>query len=475
MFQPYNLTPLDHAVPAVHFNPILSFSLIGKDVLHVLQRAEDSLARLLFEFPILTGMVVPSTPDGRSNAFQVRPASAAEIEDEPFFTTQNHTQSTALTVDGRLNPVLIPFPILNPPASPSPVLRLKANVIEDKLLLVWCFDHRVMDVVGFLALLATFATFCRDPKTSEPLVTTPDAQEKAREHIEDTALTTEPQRLCWTSFPPPTSGDESFIDSSEVPISSFHVLDARKIKMLYDACTVAVLSLPENYRKSLPFISFPPNLVVSALVGLCGSRARLQAFPNQQDQPSNLLIAANIRKAAELPSYIGNAVFVVESAFDDAALPPPEALENIHVPGPFGTVEPEDIWQICKIAGNLQQGLHRLDKQHVQGMIATMSHRHDWSSFRPGFGGNLHVSDIRAASPYVSYGPLGDLLLFDLPFDAVPGTCWIIPNLPSDAASPNSCWRLRLTLERAATECLLSDPLFRWVTAPSPTPEYAKL
>ncbi|KAJ5787985.1 hypothetical protein N7457_002975 [Penicillium paradoxum] len=477
MFQPYDLTPLDHAGPVVHLNPTLSFNLTGKNRLEVLRRAEDALDRLLSEFPVLTGMVVPSThADGKSNAFHVRPASADEIEDQPFFIAHNHVEHTPLTLNGRFNPALTPFPILSPPRSPSPVLRLKANVIGDRLHLVWCFDHRVMDGLGFLTLLTTFAAFCRDPDTSGRLITTPHKQERARQHIDDIASTSERLGLSWTRFPHPPSEDEMFKDPSQVPISSYHVLDARKIKMLYDACTVILYSLPERYRRGFPDVFFPPSLVVTALVGFCGSRARSRAFPDQQKQPSNVFVAANIRKAAELPSsYLGNAILAVESACDSAVPPPREALENIHVPGPLGTAEPEDIWRIWNTARNLQQQFNRLDSHRVQGMIATMSDKRDWSSFRPGFGVNMHVSDIRATSLYVNYGPLGIPELIDLPFDDVPGVCWIMPPHPSDPPSSYPCWRLRMILERTAMECLSNDPLFQWVTTPSPASRSAKL
>lgn len=474
MFQPYNLTPLDHAGPVGHLNPTLSFSLIGKDLLQVLQRAEDAFDCLLSEFPLLTGMVTPSIqPDGKSNVLQVRPPTPAELEHQPFFTAENHIDHTPQTVDGRFNSALTPFPIQSPPPSPSPVLRLKANVIGDELLLVWCFDHRVMDGAGFLVLLATFAEFCRDPDTRGPFATTPHAQEKARHHIEDAATMSERRKLTWTSFP---SEDEVPTDASRAPISCSYVLDAQKIRMIYEACSVALYSLPHQYRPGSPNVFFPPSLVVSALVGLCGSRARARAFPDHQKQPSDIFVAANVRKSAGLrSSYIGNGVLSVESACGGAVPPPPDALENIHVPGPLGTAEPEDIWQIWNAARNIQQKFSRLNSKQVQGMIATMSDKRDWSSFRPGFGMNFHVSDIRAASVYGEYGPLGEAEQVDLPFDGIPGICWIMPAHPSDPPSQYPCWRLRLVLERAAMECLSHDPLFKWVTTPSSTSRTSKL
>ncbi|KAJ5943000.1 hypothetical protein N7516_003168 [Penicillium verrucosum] len=468
MFQPYNLTPLDHFSPPGHFSISLTFSLIDKDRVHVLQRMEDAVARLVSKFPFLAGMVVPSTqPDGRSNALQVRPATATELEDCPILVTQHHTESTAVAVDGKLNTALMPFPIVSPPRNPSPVLRLKANVLESKLYLVCCFDHRVMDGSGFLRLAATLAAFCGDLNAPGPF-TTPHEQEETRQHIKEVASTATPHDLQWTTFPTPTSEDKIPTDYSRVPISSPHVLDGQRIKMLHEACNSALQTLPGKYKKDLPGMSLPPSLVVTALVGICSSRARLRAFPNEPELSSKMFIVENIRKALDLRrGYMGNTIVGTESKCDGSAPPPPVALRNINVPEPLSPVGPEDIWRICNVAQSLQEASGLLNKQYAQGVVAKMSREHDWSSFRPGWGVNFLVSNIKSASPYVEYGPLGDLQLFDLVFDTVPGFCWIMPNLPSDAASSHSCWRLRWILERAAMECLSSDPLFQWASAPS--------
>lgn len=476
MFQPYNLTPLDHFSPPGHFTLSLKFSLIGKDFVQVLRRMEDALARVVSEFPCLTGMVVPSTqPDGRSNVLQVRPATAAELEECPILVTIHHTEPTALTVDGKFNTALMPFSIVYPPRNPSPVVRLKANVMGDELHLVLCFDHRVMDGSGVFVLLYTFAAFCCDPNaTGSP--TTPHAQEETWQHIDEIASAATPQDLQWTTFPTPTSEDEVSSDFSRVPISSPHVLDGLKIKMLYDACNSALQSLPAKYRKDLPEISLRPRLVVSALVGTCSSRARSRAFPDEQELPSDIFIMENTRKALNLRrGYMGNTIMGTQSTCNGSAHPPPEVLQNIHVPEPLSPIGPEDIWRICNVAQTLQEASGHLGEQHAQGIVATMSRERDWSSFRPGWGLNFLVSDIKSASPYVNFGPLGDLQLFDLHFDTAPGFCWIMPSLPSDSASPYSCWRLRWNLERAAMECLLSDPLFQWASTPSTASRQARV
>ncbi|CAI7630810.1 unnamed protein product [Penicillium discolor] len=381
----------------------LTFSLIDKDRVHALQRMEDAVARMASKFPFLTGMVVPSTqPDGRRNVFQVRPATAAELEECPVLVTQHHTESTAVFVDGKLNTTFMPFPIVYPPRNPSPVLRLKANVLENKLYLVCCFDHRVMDGSGFFNLLATFAALCRDLNAPGPF-TTPHAQEETRQHIKEVASTATPRDLQWTTFPAPTSENETSTDYNRMPISSPHVLDGRKIKMLHEACNSALQTLPRKYMKDIPDMSLPPSLIVSALLGICSSRARLRAFPNEPELSSKMFIVENIRKALNLRrGYMGNTIVGTESKCDGSTPPPPEALRNIHVPEALSPVGPEDIWRVCNVAQALQETSGLLNKQHAQGMVAKMSRERDWSSFQPGWGVNFLVSDIKSASPYVS-------------------------------------------------------------------------
>ncbi|KAJ5476259.1 hypothetical protein N7475_001988 [Penicillium sp. IBT 31633x] len=437
---------------------------------------EDAFAQVVSKFPFLTGMVVPSMElNARSNALQLRPATAAELEECPFLVIQDHTKSTSLTVDGKLNPSLMPFPIVSPPPIPSPVLRLKANVMGDKLYLVLCFDHRVMDGSGVFLLLSTFGAFCRDLNAPGPSPT-PSEQEETRNHIEKVGSTATPQDLQWTTFPSQTNEDGASTDPGQVPISSPYVLDGRKIRLLHEACNSALQSLPEKHTMGLSKISLSPNLIVTALVSICSSRARSKAFPDKPELSSAMFMVENLRKALNLRrGYIGNTIVGTQSASDGSAQPPPDILQNIHVPKPLSAVGPEDIWRICNVAQTLQEASGRLDKQYSEGMIATMFRKRDWASFRPGWGVNFLVSDLKSAKPYMNFGPLGDLQLFDLPFDAAPGFCWLMPNLPSDSRSPDSCWRLRWNLERAAMECLPSDPLFQWASTPSVTPRDIKV
>ncbi|KAJ5617278.1 hypothetical protein N7537_002392 [Penicillium hordei] len=364
----------------------LPFGLIDKDRVHVLQRMEDAMARVVSEFPFLAGMVVPFTqPNGRSNALQVRPVTATEIEECPILVTQHPTESTAVAVDGKLNTALMPFPIVYPPRNLSPVLRLKANLLENKLYLVCCFDHRVMDGSGFFRLAATFAAFCRDLNAPVPF-TTAHAQE-TRQHIKEVASTATPQDLRWTTFPAPASENEISTDYNRMPISSPYVLDGRKIKTLRGACNLALQTFPGKYRKDLPDMSLPSSLVVSALVGICSSRARLRAFPDEPEFSSETFIVENIRKALDLRrGYMGNTIVGTQSKCDGSIPPPPEASRNIHVPESLSLVGPEDIWRICNVAQTLHEASGHLNKQHAQGMVAKMSRERDWSSFRPGWG-----------------------------------------------------------------------------------------
>ncbi|KAJ5207381.1 hypothetical protein N7491_001986 [Penicillium cf. griseofulvum] len=469
MFQPYNLTPLDNFSPPGHFTLSLKFSLTDKSHAQVLQRMEDAIARVISKFPFLTGMLIPSTQrDGISNALQVRPATAAELEECPILVTQHHTEPTALTVDGKFNPALLPFPIVYPPHNPSPVLRLKANVIGDELHSVVCFDHRVMDGSGIFCLISIFRAFCCDLDAPGPF-TTAHAQEETRKHIEDVASTATPKDLIWTTFPPQASEVEISTDVSQVPVSSPHILDGKKIALLNDACNSALQSVPEKYRKDIPELSLSPDLIVTALVSICSSRVRLQAFPDKKELSLGMFMVENLRKPLDLPrGYIGNTIVGNQSPSDGSAPPPPEALQNIHVPEPLSPVGPEDIWRLCDVAQTLQEASGRLDKQYAEGMIATIARERDWTSFRPGWGVDFLVSNIRSAKLYTqNFGPLGDLQLCDIRFDTAPGYCWIMPNLPSDSSSPSPCWRLRWILERAAMECLSSDPLFQWASIPS--------
>ncbi|KAJ5502912.1 hypothetical protein N7463_005786 [Penicillium fimorum] len=223
-------------------------------------------------------------------------------------------------------------------------------------------------------------------------------------------------------------------------------------------------------------MSLSLNLIITALVSIRGSRVRFKAFPDMPELSSEMFMVENLRKALNLrQGYMSNTTVGDQSTCDGSAHPPLEALKYIHVPKPLGLVGPEDSWRVCNVVQTLQEISEGLNKQYSEGIIATMVRKRDCTSFQPGRGLNFLVSDIKSGKPYMNFGPLGDLRLFDMPFDAAPGFCWIVPNLPSDSLSPDSCWRLRWNIERAAIGCLSSDPLFQWASTPSTAPRDVKV
>lgn len=408
----------------------------------------------------MTGMIAPKV-NYDDKALEVRSATASEVQEYPMLVIEHHPNGTPISVNGTTNPIFEPFPHVTPPRTPSPVIRFQANIVGESLIMVWCIDHRAMDGSAGLAVVKAFATLCQDPTAPcDVLFPTPDKNKKARKYLMEIKSLSQPYSVKWPFKPSGCRG--SGLHSKRPLISSSLLLDPLKIELLRKACEYARESVCHHKNE----VCHPPLATLSvlcALAGILGAQARSKAIPGEQAHSSNIIFAANVRRVLGLPrTYLGNAFMHTSTDCND--LPPmPESLQYIPILGP---ATPQDIWRVCAVALDLQTNSAQLKKEGVEGAIATVSRTRDWSSFQPGYGLNMSVSDITAGADYVygNWGPLGELLSADLPCDKIPGMCWILPSPPGKRTE----WRLRIILEDLATKCLLEHPLLRWASTKSP-------
>lgn len=290
LFEPYSLNSLDYIAPEIHLNPIFFFDLFGKSHVQACRRLKEATASLVLRLPIVTGMIAPKV-NYDDKALEVRSATASEVQEYPMLVIEHHPNGTPISVNGTTNPIFEPFPHVTPPRTPSPVIRFKANIVGESLIMVWCIDHRAMDGSAGLAVVKAFATLCQDPTAPcDVLFPTPDKNKKARKYLMEIKSLSQPYSVKWPFKPSGCRG--SGLHSKRPLISSSLLLDPLKIELLRKACEYARESVCHHKNE----VCHPPLATLSvlcALAGILGAQARSKALPGEQAHSSNIIFAAN--------------------------------------------------------------------------------------------------------------------------------------------------------------------------------------
>ncbi|OJJ41692.1 hypothetical protein ASPWEDRAFT_35295 [Aspergillus wentii DTO 134E9] len=465
-FEPYHLTPLDHAVASTHLVFFLRFNLTGKNPSEALHRLDEAISRLISLHPFLSGNVAPAadTPD-RVNVFQVQPAGISDLQKTPMLSVQQHTSDRSQwTHNGDPDEEFLPLPIVSP-AGPKPVLRFKANLVRDDLVLYIAFAHQAMDGWGMSMIYRTLSQLCRDPNSPiDTLPTIPDIHRQSRQRISDLASSSSPGELRWTSATPSLESNQpDDHDAHGNVIGRVHEFSVGKIKALQEACHSLLCSLPAPWAEQFKDTTLSSTLIVSALLAISGTRSLPQNTSATESSPPSpspkVMIAADTRAQCGLPpSYTGNAIVPLEVPYKPDLLPHPIPTKP---PSSLPGISEEDLHHICTLALSLLTTFKRLNKTYIRGALATMNHTRDWTSYKPAYHGIL-VSCLRGMEYYENFGPLCDPLEVDIPSHSLPGHFWILP-----VRSLREPWRVRIILDEDAMGRFAGDGLVRWASTSS--------
>ncbi|KAJ5475723.1 Acetyl-coenzyme A synthetase [Penicillium diatomitis] len=177
----------------------------------------------------------------------------------------------------------LPIAFFTPQTEPMPLVRFQANVKTRGIGLCVAYSHRALDSTGVLS-------------TGESV------EASIRQHIRSLA-TVEPVPLGWRLFLLSLDADPA-LDPSQEAVGRRFNLNIRKIALLKQLMG-AMLALAKLITAS--------NDVVSALVGVCGNKARHEIIPECGSAP-RVIIAANVRRLCQLPlNYIGNVLLTAEA------------------------------------------------------------------------------------------------------------------------------------------------------------------
>ncbi|CAG8898818.1 unnamed protein product [Penicillium egyptiacum] len=452
-FSPYNLSFLDHILPPCHIFMFLSFnnaSIEGIDALRT------GVTRLCEKFPFLTGLAVPSSQSaGKEGVLEVQPASSNFLERYPMLQVAHSPGMDEVSRDDFIQQQYLPIPFLIPPTEPMPLVRFKANVTRTMIILSVAYFHRALDSTGVSVVLKTLSELCKNQDaTSTNVLTNSEAEESSRQHLTKFKAS-QPLPFNWTLVP--LSFDTTpAADPSRIPISRHFSLNPQKVTFLKDACNGIIKSLAHGDSKKPNLVT--SNDIITALVGLCGNKARLEVVPESVQSPK-VIIPANVRKQCQLPAnYMGNALVAVESDYDTFLLPEEMVLQSFPA-----SLDQKQLGHPCSIAISLRKEISDLTEGYLQGILRTISDSNSFSSFFPAYGSSIIVSSLRWMDFYLDFGALGKVQRYDIPENKVKGVCWVLPARDLGGDINSQPFELRFVLERAAMERLQEDNLFQWV------------
>lgn len=364
---------------------------------------------------------------------------------------ETHPELDYISPDDFIDQRYLPLPFLMPPTEPQPLIRFKANVTDTKVILCVAYFHKALDSTGVSVVVKTLAELCKDHNASpDVLPTSASAEESSRQHLLDFAAQS-PVPFNWTLTP--LSLDPPPEDPGKIPVSRHFKLNAEKISLLKDACNRII--------SSLSTVSLPPltsNDIITALVGLCGNRARLSTVSDNIPPSPKVIIAANVRKQSLLPAtYAGNALAAVEASYDASVLPEDTTI-------PDGHIQRDDFTHLANIALALRKEITALTEPYISGILRTIADTHDQNAFFPAYGSSIIVSSLRWMDFYLDFGPLGKVQTYDIPETKVKGVCWVLParDMGDVKKTAQQAFELRFVLESAAMERLCGDGLLRW-------------
>ena len=444
-FEAYNLTALDHILPPCHmfmFLTINNASLEGIDAL------KGGAQRLIQHFPFLSGVVVPSNQEaGRKGVFAVQPASSSFMERYPMVQTEYSPELDDISPDDFIGQKYLPIPFLMAPTEPLPLIRFKANVTKNRVILCVVYYHRALDSTSVSVTLQALAELCKNSEMSPDLLPSSARAEESSRHQLANPADGNPVPLNWTLAP--LSLDPKLPDNpAKLPTSRRFSLSYEKVTLLKDTCNAVLGALPPISGMAKPPL-LTSNDILTALAGLYGNKARLETVPEHVPSPK-VIIAANVRKQCCLPeTYMGNALVAVESPYDTNSYP--KAAVPPGLPGALN----KQLACLYNMAFSLRRGVSSLTEDYMQGILRTIVTSDDLSTCFPDYGNSIIVSNLRWMNFYPDFGPFGKVQRYDIPENKVPGVCWVLPAASTDP------FEIRFVLEKAAMERLQEDSLFQ--------------
>ncbi|KAH8432696.1 acetyl-coenzyme A synthetase 2 [Aspergillus melleus] len=381
------------------------------------------------------------------------------MQHSPMLQTQHHPATSSFQPSGHPQKFL-PFPEFSLPTGPSPALRCKANVLGDKLVLVFGWDTRVMDPGAVFAVARALAEFCRDLMAAREELPVSDPWSEAQgqgtrscdDVFNDLGLSSAGQNCRWSAGRRSRVGPTPTEQVSLMPETRTARLNGDKIAMLTDACNLLVRRVAGD---ALPGRLHEED-VVSAVLGVTGSRARKHpkdCYSESERVPADeetITVAIDLRHLSPLPSsttYMGNATVSIPVSVQPNILP---ALDDSQMRSILPDISPQDLYQICNVAVCLRGRIGASEKDREKNTTLN-------TDGKSSMGNGMQINSLRPLDFYMDFGPLGRVRDVNAPSARENGACWILPEQEAGG------WDVAVTVDQNAMEKLSTDRVVRWV------------
>ncbi|KAJ5858308.1 Transferase [Penicillium rubens] len=459
-FEPYVATPFDHLIKDFFVSCFLSFPL--NDPNAAVSALKDGIERLTVALPFLSGVRVPSSklPDKR-NVMEIRP-SPDSLQWSPMLQIKHHfdttlaatcSQSSGFDASWSSLPTIITD-------RPCPLIRFRAHVFPDGVLLCTTINHAAFDGTGLGNILKMLAECCcaNSPTRLSVSLPTDYAREASSRQVmlESATLYSTPNleaygRMFQSNDIVPGLGKD--ITTRRLFFS------ASKIRALQDACNTA-----SPYDQD-PTLS--KNDVLTALLAICINRARRHKQANSLT--TTLGTPVNLRRKFSpslSDSYLGNAIILLVIELD-----PPTVRSS---PGCETTVLHTHLNELTSLALRIRRELILLNQEnYTGGLMSYLREQSDWGT------SCLRFTDITVSSlkhldiDNLEFGPkIGRVASFDVQSGMNSGICDIMPTCGriraediSGAGGMNldeSPWEVCVALDNLEWRSIMEDSLLLW-------------
>ncbi|KAK2758961.1 hypothetical protein FQN54_003059 [Arachnomyces sp. PD_36] len=451
-FEPYVLSPLDHAFGAgdlgSYQTPLVTFTL--NDPGSAIPALQTGVFRLLKRLPFLTGELFST---GHKGQVGVRPSSSYSLEKSPMLVVRRHARRLPpvqrigiQTDEANYDDTYVRLPLLL--CDPlKPILRIQVNILQNGIILALSFNHMVFDGVGMNQIISALAQCCRSTEVPPVCV---EQQDAGRKLISQQVATTD-------SAGNPLDGYGTYgfpqdeLPTGTKPLSRVRVsMSPTKVQRLKNICNRQLPKLRKHYNnRAVSVIS--TSDVLNALIWLSVSKASAL----EGDAIPNLRFPINIRPKIQPPlphSYLGVALL-------SATLPYTQSTTS------------NEVLELARTAFLMRQMVLDVGSETVRTLITKMHEASNWSEFGQKVEG-LWVSNLSFCTIYRSdFGPsLGRPSDLDLALQQRHDTAYLMPKRvtwgPNVSFSEREMapWDVILGLEPAAANRLKDHPILRWAT-----------
>lgn len=308
-----------------------------------------------------------------------------------------------------------------------------------------------MDPGGAFAVVRMLAEFCRDPGAAREEIPVPDPWAQVEKNFGNTFNGLGLSATRWTTRDLNASrrGAGHMAPSQEAETRTAR-LNEDKIALLTDACNLLVGRVASDACPG----RLDQNDVVSAAVGVCGSRARYhpqtKSHSGSTADAETISVSADLRNHLPLSaasSYMGNATVSIPVPVQSPSLP---LLGDSQMRSLLPDISPRDFYRVCNLAVSLRGRIHAIEKGGEETDSACGSDK--WAS-----RSSMRVNTLRPMDFNLDFGPLGRVLDVNVPGTRENGTCWVLPEKEQGG------WDVTATVEPQAMQKLRGDRLVRWM------------